>query len=152
MRIDSHQHFWKYNPVRDGWITKDMLSIRRDFYPADLKPILQENKIDGCYVDLHNEYDLTSFTNENNEIQLCFQQVNGKKSNVLIVFKNILSTDCIIEMSDSDRTIDNFHRGRFDVNGTLKDVVENRMRIYLEFLPEGRMEISCEIIQLSLGM
>ena len=47
-KIDSHQHFWKYEPVRDSWITEDMLAIRRDFYPADLKLALQENRIDGC--------------------------------------------------------------------------------------------------------
>jgi L-fuconolactonase len=48
LRIDSHQHFWKYNPVRDAWITEDMQAIRRDFLPADLEPILKENGIDGC--------------------------------------------------------------------------------------------------------
>lgn len=48
MRIDSHQHFWKYNPIRDSWITDDMKRIRRDFMPTDLKPILKQNVIDGC--------------------------------------------------------------------------------------------------------
>jgi L-fuconolactonase len=47
-RIDSHQHFWKYNPVRDSWITEEMKVIKRDFSPEDLWPILLENKIDGC--------------------------------------------------------------------------------------------------------
>ncbi|MBL7871287.1 MAG: amidohydrolase family protein [Cyclobacteriaceae bacterium] len=47
-RIDSHQHFWKYNPVRDGWITEDMKIIQRDFYPDELAPILKENNFDGC--------------------------------------------------------------------------------------------------------
>lgn len=48
MRIDSHQHFWKYNPIRDAWINKEMSVIQRDFYPHDLRPLLIENKIDGC--------------------------------------------------------------------------------------------------------
>ncbi|HEY3405039.1 MAG TPA: amidohydrolase family protein [Ohtaekwangia sp.] len=46
--IDSHQHFWKFNPVRDSWITEEMSVIRRDFYPQDLKPVLDQNKIEGC--------------------------------------------------------------------------------------------------------
>ena len=46
--IDSHQHFWKFDPVRDSWITEDMTVIRRDFFPDDLKPLLDRNKIDGC--------------------------------------------------------------------------------------------------------
>lgn len=47
-KIDSHQHFWKFDPVRDAWITEDMSAIRRDFLPEDLGPILQEHGIDGC--------------------------------------------------------------------------------------------------------
>lgn len=46
-RIDSHQHFWKYDPVRDAWITPDMEVIRRDFLPGQLKTVLDEHQIDG---------------------------------------------------------------------------------------------------------
>lgn len=48
MIIDSHQHFWKYEPVRDTWITEDMAVLRQDFLPDDLKPVLTLNGIDGC--------------------------------------------------------------------------------------------------------
>lgn len=48
MRIDSHQHFWKYHPVKDAWITDDMKVIQRDFLPEDIMPVLAENRIDGC--------------------------------------------------------------------------------------------------------
>jgi len=48
MKIDSHQHFWKFDPVRDAWITPDMQAIRRDFFPKDLKPLLDDHGIDGC--------------------------------------------------------------------------------------------------------
>ena len=48
MRIDSHQHFWKYHPVKDAWITDDMKGIQHDFLPADLWPLLQQNNVDGC--------------------------------------------------------------------------------------------------------
>lgn len=49
MRIDAHQHFWQFDPVRDAWITEGAMStIRRDFLPNDLQPILQQNGIDGC--------------------------------------------------------------------------------------------------------
>ena len=47
-KIDSHQHFWEYEPVKHGWIDDAMSVIRKDFLPADLQPILQENNIDGC--------------------------------------------------------------------------------------------------------
>lgn len=48
MTIDSHQHFWHFDPIRDGWITDDMAMLRRDFLPADLEPVLAQNGIDGC--------------------------------------------------------------------------------------------------------
>ena len=48
MRIDAHQHFWKFDPLRDSWITNDMAVIRRDFLPGDLQPLLQQNGFDGC--------------------------------------------------------------------------------------------------------
>lgn len=48
MRIDAHQHFWKYDPERFEWITDDMAKLRRDFLPEDLYPILQTSLIDGC--------------------------------------------------------------------------------------------------------
>lgn len=48
MTIDAHQHFWVYNPERDGWITDEMATLRRDFLPADLEPVLAANGVDGC--------------------------------------------------------------------------------------------------------
>lgn len=50
LKIDSHQHFWKYNEVRDSWITADMAVLRDDFLPQQLKPILQQHQFDGCVV------------------------------------------------------------------------------------------------------
>ena len=48
MKIDSHQHFWKYHPVKDAWITDDMKVIQRDFMPEDLEPVLMQYEFDGC--------------------------------------------------------------------------------------------------------
>ncbi|HTE31860.1 MAG TPA: hypothetical protein VK666_15875, partial [Chryseolinea sp.] len=47
-RIDAHQHFWKFDPVRDAWIDDTMRVIQRDFYPTDLKPLLEQHGFDGC--------------------------------------------------------------------------------------------------------
>lgn len=47
MSIDSHNHLWKYNPVRDTWITAEMKQIRTDFMPYDLLKELEENNMDG---------------------------------------------------------------------------------------------------------
>jgi L-fuconolactonase len=47
MVIDAHQHFWRFNPVRDAWITVEMSAIRRDFLPEDLVPELDANAVDA---------------------------------------------------------------------------------------------------------
>jgi L-fuconolactonase len=48
MIIDSHQHFWNYEPVKHSWIDDEMAVIRRDFTPEDLQKVYQENGVDGC--------------------------------------------------------------------------------------------------------
>jgi len=47
MRIDAHQHFWRYTPEEYGWIDEPMRAIRRDFLPADLAPLLAVHRLDG---------------------------------------------------------------------------------------------------------
>lgn len=46
MRIDAHQHFWKYDPLRDSWITGEMSVLKRDFLPEHLRPELSAAGID----------------------------------------------------------------------------------------------------------
>ncbi len=48
LRIDAHQHFWRYSPREYGWIDARMHRIARDFVPADLAPELATAGIDGC--------------------------------------------------------------------------------------------------------
>lgn len=48
MRIDSHQHFWRYSPAEYGWIDDRMARIRRDFLPDDLAPLLAASGLDGA--------------------------------------------------------------------------------------------------------
>lgn len=48
MRVDAHQHFWKFDPARDQWISDDMKILRRNFMPDDLAPLLDQNLIGGC--------------------------------------------------------------------------------------------------------
>jgi L-fuconolactonase len=48
VRIDAHQHFWRYAPEAYPWIDARMGAIARDFLPADLAPALAAARIDGC--------------------------------------------------------------------------------------------------------
>tara|TARA_A100000171_G_C2140395_1_gene155016 strand:- start:9566 stop:10396 length:831 start_codon:yes stop_codon:yes gene_type:complete len=48
MKIDAHQHFWHYDPVRDSWIDSSMSVLMRDFLPLELKEEMDSNEIRGC--------------------------------------------------------------------------------------------------------
>jgi L-fuconolactonase len=47
MRIDSHQHFWRYSAAEYPWMQEGW-PIRRDFLPEDLAPELSSHGLDGC--------------------------------------------------------------------------------------------------------
>ncbi|WP_271766523.1 amidohydrolase family protein [Aquimarina algiphila] len=48
MTIDSHQHFWKYDPVKHSWINDEMSVLQQDYLPSNLKKLYKEANIDGC--------------------------------------------------------------------------------------------------------
>lgn len=50
MRIDAHQHFWRYNPGDYGWMgtADDNTVLRQDWMPALLRPLLDDAGIDAC--------------------------------------------------------------------------------------------------------
>ena len=47
MKIDTHQHFWKYSKEQYPWIGEGMEVLAQDRLPADLEPLLEANGIDG---------------------------------------------------------------------------------------------------------
>jgi L-fuconolactonase len=47
MRVDAHQHFWRYDPAEYDWIGEGMERLARDYLPADLAPLLTAEGIAG---------------------------------------------------------------------------------------------------------
>ncbi len=47
MKIDCHQHFWKYNEQDYGWMDDNMNAIKHDFLPPDLHRELQQMNFNG---------------------------------------------------------------------------------------------------------
>lgn len=47
MIIDSHHHFWRFTTEEFGWIPDEMGTIRRDYLPSDLAPVLKEHGVKG---------------------------------------------------------------------------------------------------------
>ena len=60
--IDAHVHFWKYNKIKDGWITNEMKVLQKDFLPGDLAKEIKENDLEGIVaVQAHQTEDETMF-------------------------------------------------------------------------------------------
>jgi L-fucono-1,5-lactonase len=47
MRLDAHQHFWRYSPAEYPWMTDTLAALRRDSLPEDLQPLLARAGLDG---------------------------------------------------------------------------------------------------------
>ena len=62
MRVDAHQHFWRYSEEEHGWINDAMAGIRRDFLPADLLHLLKDARIDATVaVQAHQSIEETEW-------------------------------------------------------------------------------------------
>ncbi len=48
MRIDAHQHFWRYNQQDFAWIDEGIKILRQDYLPAHVEPALEEHGITGA--------------------------------------------------------------------------------------------------------
>ncbi len=47
MRIDAHQHFWRYDAARYLWIDESMTRLQQDYLPEDLAPQLAHYQLQG---------------------------------------------------------------------------------------------------------
>jgi L-fuconolactonase len=64
LKVDAHQHFWLYDPVRDQWINNEMSILQDDFMPEHLQPILEHYGFQGTVVVQSDE------SPEENDFQL----------------------------------------------------------------------------------
>lgn len=90
-RIDSHQHFWKYNDQKHSWIDDEMAVIRRDFLPSDIKTEFEKNQIDAC-VAVQADQSL-----EENEFLLNLSKEN-KFINAIVGWVDFRSADLISQL------------------------------------------------------
>jgi L-fuconolactonase len=47
MRIDAHQHFWQVGRFEYAWMPEPPSPLARDYFPADLWPVLERNRFEG---------------------------------------------------------------------------------------------------------
>ena len=58
--VDSHQHFWDLSRLDYSWMTDGESVLRRDFLPADLRPLIDDAGVDRTViVQAHQSMDET---------------------------------------------------------------------------------------------
>jgi L-fuconolactonase len=96
LKIDSHQHFWQYNPAEHVWMTEAMQVLKNNYSPSDLQPLLKEIDFNGCIAvqARQNEEEtnwLLELAAENNFIKGVVGWVDLRSSNIhniLAKYKN----------------------------------------------------------------
>jgi L-fuconolactonase len=61
MLVDTHVHFWKYNKIRDAWITDNMKILQEDYLPHTLATTLKRNGIDACVAVQASQEELETY-------------------------------------------------------------------------------------------
>jgi L-fuconolactonase len=46
--LDSHVHLLRFQPAEHVWVTDEMPTLRRDFLPAELAPLMRDSEVTGC--------------------------------------------------------------------------------------------------------
>jgi hypothetical protein len=95
-------------------------------------------ELDKTVIDLHNDYDCTSlqYKAEERLLEFCFEVVDGNSSTVIVRFEGAtVSKFNLLRKATKDAcTLNNFYRGRFEVNGKLLEYSPLGERYYyIEF-------------------
>ena len=74
MKIDSHHHFWKYDPVTYSWMNEKMGVLKKDYQPEDLQAEIKSSNIDAVISvqadqSMRETDDLLKHANEHSFIQ-----------------------------------------------------------------------------------
>lgn len=92
----------------------------------------------GQYIDLHNDYDCYSISYADISKELClrFEFCEDEERKVDLVFKEVEISKMSFNLGDLEdvKTIDNLYRGRYEVEGVLREFTDDgKSYYYIEF-------------------
>ena len=110
-------------------------------------------KHENISIDIHNDYDFRELLFEQTRMALLFvEEINHNKF-IEFIFEDIGLTKFKItqfEVPDSV-TIDNFYRGKVELNGVLIEQDSNNKKyFYLDFLEDIQIELWCSRLYLNI--
>ena len=111
-----------------------------DLTDSELFENLLEFEFQNKYIDLHNDFKLVKLIFKTNEdLILYFKSDEDRK--LQVYFKDVEIFEFSFDVNDGNITIDNFHRGRYDDNGSLKDEIHLKKCFYMEFLEDSKISV-----------
>lgn len=72
LKIDSHLHFWRYNSIKNSFLTSEIGEKKKDFLPTDFKDLLRINNIDGVVVIQSDNTNTENYFQVSNSLEYDF--------------------------------------------------------------------------------
>ncbi|MGS2762774.1 hypothetical protein [Sinomicrobium sp. M5D2P9] len=98
----------------------------------------------SSYYDIHNDFVLIAVELKGLSSELVLKFVSSNKGTLLrFVFKDVDFIEFLIPTDMNELVLDNFHRGRYEINGKLYDEYNNKKCFYIEFCEKGNLNFLC---------
>jgi hypothetical protein len=117
-----------------------------DLTESELFENLLEIKTTLFHFDLHNDYTCLSISYSGETLVLEFKKDNDQSA-LFLEFKEVTILSMKIPLKTT--VLDNFHRGRYELNGDLYDEFQGKKCFYIEFYEEGSIELLCRHVLLN---
>lgn len=111
-----------------------------DLTESELFENLLETSNELSHIDLHNDFTCVALNYSDEGLSLKFQNDKGQ-GYVTVQFEEVVIFK--LQMPLRSLTIDNFHRGRYELDGKLYDEYKGKKCFYIEFYEGGSIELLC---------
>lgn len=114
---------------------------------------LTEFEFNSEYYDFHNEYSCLNINFNDNVLMILFEK-DTKDFLITLKFEEVIVNKIVFFDSldvHNFRTIDSLYRGRFEINGKLRDELDGKAYFYFELYGGQKMEFWCKKISLEKG-
>lgn len=118
-----------------------------DLYNVELFESLLELDFQEKNIDIHNDYELKNIVFKNNKNLQLLLTHNLSDNKFLLSFYDTEFIEFDLP-TNKNIYIDNFYRGRYELNNELYDEFNNKKCFYIEFCETGHLNILCSKLTL----
>jgi hypothetical protein len=112
---------------------------------VELLKNLLDIELSGENIDLHNDYTCTDVLYREKDLRLKFKKSADEGEFLMIQFIDTEISKLEFSFGSNDGiTLDNFHRGRYEIEGRLFDEYNGKKCFYIEFYEGGTIELLCK--------